>query len=49
MGTDTPPDDPPEPPAWGLEAKPATDEPLRGFLCPAEDEEPPGAGVPVLM
>lgn len=46
----TPPDpEPPEVPARELEVKPEADEPLRGFLCPAGDEEPPDAGVPVLV
>jgi hypothetical protein len=40
--------DPPVVPAWELEVKPDTDEPMRGFLCPADDEEPPEAPVPAL-
>lgn len=37
-----------EVPAWELEVKPEFDGPMRGFLCPADDEEPPEpAGVMV--
>ncbi len=39
--------DPPAVPAWEVEAKPEFDGPMRGFFCPAGDEEPPeGALVP---
>lgn len=39
-----------ETPAWDLEVKPDTDEPMRGFLCPADDEDdqPPEALVPAI-
>jgi hypothetical protein len=41
---------PAEVPAWELEVKPEFDGPMRGFLCPADDEEPPEvAGVPVAL
>jgi hypothetical protein len=30
-----------EVPAWELEVKPEFDGPMPGFLCPADDEEPP--------
>lgn len=40
-------DEPDDTPAWLLEVKPDTDEPMRGYLCPADDEddEPPEAAV----
>lgn len=47
----TPPDNGPEPaevPAWELEVKPDVDGPMRGFLCPVDDEDdlPPDIAVP---
>lgn len=46
MGTGTQPEpDPAEVPAWELEVKPEFDGPMRAFLCPADDEEPPAAFV----
>jgi hypothetical protein len=51
MATRVPPEpEPPEVPAWELEVKPESDEPLRAFLMPADDEdEPPFAPVPAAV
>lgn len=51
-GNRTPPDvddsEPAEVPAWELEVKPEAEGPMRGFLCPADDEDdlPPDIAVP---
>lgn len=45
---DTGQPEPAEVPAWELEVKPEFDGPMRGFLCPADDEEPPEGAVPAL-